>query len=284
MQVKRREGSGKSVYGETFRAFRATVTPLCDGAELVLGQCSDFSFPKHTHPEYTIGLVIKGTESIYCRGRHDTAGQGSIYFCQPDQVHAGTSIEKSAWQFASLYVAPAFYQAYFGGPLPEFAEPVVNDRVSALQYRELVAVLGLSQCDVERQSALIASIALMTGRNIGAGGIDTHAKKHPPAIKRAIDYIHSYFSNPIRLEDLAGVAGFHPGYFVDCFRKSKGITPHAYLLSTRLNAAKHALMSGQTPADTAAFCGFYDQSHLNRNFTKMFGMTPGQFRRQFLSG
>lgn len=227
---------------------------------------------------------MSGTESIYCGGRWDTAGRGSIYFCQPDQVHTGVSIEKSSWQFASLYIAPTFYREYFSGPLPEFAAPVVNDPVSTLQYRDLVAVLDLSQCDVERQTALISSIALMTRRNMCAGGVDTHAKKHPPAIKRAVDYIHSFFSSPIRLKDLAEIAGFHPGYFVDCFRKSKGITPHAYLLSTRLNAAKQALMSGQTPADTAVLCGFYDQSHLNRNFTKMFGMTPGQFRRQSRSG
>ncbi len=262
--------------------FSATAHKLCAGAELVLGQCQNYFFPRHTHAEYTVGIVLSGSESIYCRGGNQSAGSGSLYFARPDEIHTGQSIGQSSWRFASLYLSPAFYQSCFAGQRPDFNKAVQENPGSSHMYAEFVRLLDVSSCNVERQSALIMTVQYLTQNNMGGANIETSTKTDMPAINRSIEFMHANFAAPIKLKDIAGIAGFHPGYFVDYFAKSKETTPHAYLLSIRLNAAKKALKEGQKPAEAAASSGFYDQSHLNRHFARVFGMTPGQFRAQMV--
>ena len=47
----------------------------------------------------------------------------------------------------------------------------------------------------------------------------------------------------------------------------------------RLQRARDRIAAGWTLADTALSCGFSDQSHLTRLFTRQFGHTPGAWRK-----
>jgi AraC-like DNA-binding protein len=259
--------------------FRASALQICDGAELVIGQCRDFSFPKHTHQEYTIGLVISGTEEFYCEGSTHPANMGSIYFSHPGQVHAGISINQSQWAFASLYLAPDYYSDHFEGWMPRFDTALVNDAVSTQFYHDLITVLQASACDVERQSALLTFAGQMTRRHAHRKAPDSGSKAHKPALRRAMDFMHTFYNEPITLKEIARKADLHPGYFVSSFKKELGITPHAYLRSVRLVAARQALKDGSSPTNAALDCGFYDQSHLGRHFIKTFGFSPVRFQK-----
>ena len=57
-----------------------------------------------------------------------------------------------------------------------------------------------------------------------------------------------------------------------------GVPPHAYLRQIRIAQAKKLLKSGLSLADVAQTVGFTDQSHLNRWFKRLWGITPGQYR------
>ncbi|CAN7392722.1 MULTISPECIES: AraC family transcriptional regulator [Ensifer] len=58
------------------------------------------------------------------------------------------------------------------------------------------------------------------------------------------------------------------------FTRLIGMSPHAYRLMHRLNAARRDLRSETSVADIAAKYGFADQSHLGRHFRRVFGATP----------
>ena len=73
---------------------------------------------------------------------------------------------------------------------------------------------------------------------------------------------------------------FHD-YFIRLFRAQFGITPYQYVLNCRINHARKALQLGSNATLAALDSGFADVSHLNRNFKKMFGMTPKQFQLQW---
>jgi AraC-like DNA-binding protein len=58
------------------------------------------------------------------------------------------------------------------------------------------------------------------------------------------------------------------------------MAPHKWLLSRRIELAKEKLRDGRLPlSDVALACGFYDQSHLTRVFTRLAGTSPGAWRR-----
>lgn len=84
------------------------------------------------------------------------------------------------------------------------------------------------------------------------------------------------------LATLAARAGVSEFYFLRTFSQVTGITPHQYVLRTRLRAAalrlqRHA--AGETTVlDIALDCGFNDVSNFNHAFRAEFGMSPRAWR------
>ncbi|MGB6016783.1 MAG: helix-turn-helix transcriptional regulator, partial [Nodosilinea sp.] len=75
-------------------------------------------------------------------------------------------------------------------------------------------------------------------------------------------------------------AGMSAHYFSQLFKQSTGFAPHQYVIRCRVERAKTLLAQPHTPiADIAYQVGFAHQSHLNRHFKRLVGVTPGQWRR-----
>jgi AraC-like DNA-binding protein len=63
------------------------------------------------------------------------------------------------------------------------------------------------------------------------------------------------------------------------FKRYFGLPPHTFQLQMRVDQAQLGLRAGQTPAQVAVDCGFFDQSHLTRHFKRVLGTTPAQYAR-----
>jgi AraC-like DNA-binding protein len=83
----------------------------------------------------------------------------------------------------------------------------------------------------------------------------------------------------IALEEAAGRLHAHPAHLVRSFTAAYGIAPHQYLMARRVDRARRLLLAGRPPGETAAACGFYDQSHLTRHFKRVVGVPPGRYAR-----
>ena len=61
-------------------------------------------------------------------------------------------------------------------------------------------------------------------------------------------------------------------HLASLFKKEFGLTPHAYIINQKLNRSKKLLSSHefQNISQVSQECGFYDQSHLHRNFLNFF--------------
>jgi AraC-like DNA-binding protein len=76
--------------------------------------------------------------------------------------------------------------------------------------------------------------------------------------------------------DQAGISAFH---FLRLFAKVLGVTPHQYLVRSRLRHAAR-LLTGENIAitDIAYDVGFGDLSNFVRTFHRAAGVSPGAFR------
>jgi AraC-like DNA-binding protein len=85
----------------------------------------------------------------------------------------------------------------------------------------------------------------------------------------------------IRLSSLAREARLSPYHFLRTFEELTGLTPHKYLLRTRLREAAARLASEPGKIlDLALDCGFNDISNFNHAFRAEFGVSPRVFRRK----
>ncbi|BDM83775.1 AraC family transcriptional regulator [Acaryochloris marina] len=100
----------------------------------------------------------------------------------------------------------------------------------------------------------------------------------PYKLKQVLEYIDTYLSSNLSIKTLAAISGLSPYYFCRLFKQSKGYSPHQYILHKRVERAKDFLKnSNLSIADIALACGFSNQSHFNRYFKRIVGVTPKQF-------
>jgi AraC family transcriptional regulator len=83
----------------------------------------------------------------------------------------------------------------------------------------------------------------------------------------------------VSIADLARVAGLSPYHFLRTFKRATGITPHQWLLRTRLRNAAERLVTGHEPiTEIALEVGFDDLSNFIRSFRAEFGVSPSRYR------
>ncbi len=84
----------------------------------------------------------------------------------------------------------------------------------------------------------------------------------------------------IDLEDAAGQAGVSPFHFLRLFSSVLGVTPHQYLVRSRLrHAARLLAEDGRDVTDIAYDVGFNDLSNFVRTFHRAAGVSPLKFRQ-----
>jgi AraC family transcriptional regulator len=98
-------------------------------------------------------------------------------------------------------------------------------------------------------------------------------------ILRICHYINDHFDQELSLNELADMAGLSPYYFSRAFKKKMGISPHQYLIRTRIRSAQFYLKTSDKPvAEIAYSVGFKDESSFCLTFKRKVGLTPMEYR------
>jgi AraC-like DNA-binding protein len=93
-------------------------------------------------------------------------------------------------------------------------------------------------------------------------------------------WIDAHSHQPIGLEDAAAQAGISPFHFLRLFSDVLGVTPHQYLVRSRLRHAARRLADDDSPiTDIAYDVGFADLSNFVRTFHRAAGASPLKFRQ-----
>src|SRR3954466_5654036 len=111
----------------------------------------------------------------------------------------------------------------------------------------------------------------------GRHGITPRMAFVPPArhLLRAKDLADARFAEPLDVDDLARAAGLSRAHFSRAFRRAFGESPHAYLLTRRLERA--AAMLRTTDRSVAQICvdvGLSSVGSFTSSFTRTFGLSP----------
>jgi AraC-like DNA-binding protein len=99
------------------------------------------------------------------------------------------------------------------------------------------------------------------------------------SLRRAMDYVHQHYGEPLALDDVAHVAGFAPNYFSLLFKRREKVTFERYLRNLRVDRAKQLLTTTELDVQRVAqLCGFGTGQYMARVFRRALGVTPSECR------
>jgi AraC-like DNA-binding protein len=99
---------------------------------------------------------------------------------------------------------------------------------------------------------------------------------------RAKDLADARYADPLDVDDLAAVAGLSRAHFSREFRRAFGESPHAYLLTRRLERAASLLRTTDHSVTEVCFSvGLQSLGSFTTSFTRTYGMSPTAYRAAF---
>lgn len=254
-----------------------------DGLSCMAADFTTHEYAPHSHDALVIAVTESGGSEFKSRGRTDEAKTSVLLAFNPDEPHSGRMGRSERWRYRSFYFSsPALASLMQDIGLertPYFMENVFTDGDLISAFLKLHRALDMRSDRLEQRELLVASLGQLFQRH-GSGKTDLAISPSDRGKVRTLrDMMHDRHDQELTLADLSREVGLTPFQLIAMFKRTTGLTPHAFLTQIRLNAAVKALESGVPIAEAALSAGFYDQSALTRHFKRCFGVTPLQWMR-----
>jgi AraC family transcriptional regulator len=102
-------------------------------------------------------------------------------------------------------------------------------------------------------------------------------------LRKIKEFVHAKIEDEFTLCDMAQSVDLSTAHFSRMFQKSTGESPHHFVLHQRVDRAKEMLRAAEARVlDVAVACGFKTQQHFARVFRRMCGVSPTEYRQEFL--
>ena len=231
------------------------------------------------HRSHSVSYVRKGSFGCRTRGRFFELVAGSILVGHPGDEYTCTHDHVCGDECLSFFLAPELVEAIgdrteiwqigAAPPLPELM--VLGELAQA-------AAEGRSDIGLDEVGQAFASrfVEAVSGRSRQPAL--TPARDRRRAVETAL-WIDAHSHRQIDLEHAAAQAGISPFHFLRLFSSVLGVTPHQYLVRSRLRHAARLLADdGTSITDVAYDVGFGDLSNFVRTFHRAAGVSPRRFR------
>jgi AraC family transcriptional regulator len=232
------------------------------------------------HGAYSISYVRKGSFGYRARGEAFELVAGSVLIGHPGDEYVCTHDHVCGDECLSFQLSPALAEAigrradvWRTGCLPPLGELVVLGELAQ------AAAEGRSDIGLEEAALLFVTrlVEIVTGEKRAAPPLRPRDRRR--AVEAALR-IEAACDQPIDLARAAKDAGLSPFHFLRLFALVLGVTPHQYLVRSRLRRAARLLADDARPITDVAFdVGFGDLSNFVRTFHRAAGVSPRRFRR-----
>jgi AraC-like DNA-binding protein len=231
------------------------------------------------HHGHSISFVRKGSFGCRSRGRAFELVAGSLLVGHPGDEYMCTHDHVCGDECLSFFLSPELVEAIGDqadvwriGAAPPLPELVVLAELAQ------AAAKGRSDIGLDEVGQIFASrfVEVISGRSDKPMTASSRDRRR--AVESAL-WIDAHSYRQTDLDDAAAQAGISPFHFLRLFSSVLGVTPHQYLVRSRLRHAARLLADDDSSiTDIAYDVGFGDLSNFVRTFHRAAGVSPRRFR------
>jgi AraC-like DNA-binding protein len=241
---------------------------------------------KRVHPNYPghkILLCLRGHGFIEVNGREFPVGPGQIGWIYNHHANKHYPQEGSPWEMYWIRVdgphMDQIYKTLTASGSPVFG-PVDRKACEAI-YRRIFRIM--QSRSIAMEAALHAEVAdlikILFASRHSANPPAGKEKEIPMSLVKPMESMRLYYDQPLRVADLAQMAGMSVSNFFRHFKAATGTSPIDWLKRERINQAKRRLLeTDDSIAKIAEETGYYDQFYFSRDFKRVTGIAPSQYR------
>lgn len=223
-------------------------------------------------------FVIKGTGNYHLDGEAISMKKGQLFFVSNDFAHDASanqhdlvhifSLRFGIYETSTGHFLPNFFDQPFGTLITP-KDPERYDLLFNRLYHHYLEQKPLSSYAI---NTLLSQILL----NLCEEADQSDTNNHIQSISRKIIQKHG---NGINVTSLAAQMNLSTKQFTRLFQKENLITPHQFIIKTRINHAKYLLEETHlTVSEIATELGYSDAFTFSKQFKKVTGISPSTFR------
>jgi AraC-like DNA-binding protein len=251
--------------------------------QVVCGTNVTNEFTRHVHHKFCIGSISKGARVVLQAGMSAVIPENAVFAINACMAHTCKSQCKDGHDYFAICIdtekmkdiASQISEKPQG--VPYIKSVLLSDADLTSKMREFLFLLRHDCSILQRESTLISLISRLILRHGDSPPTLRRMGSQHSAIDRACDFIEAQCTESLSLEELSRVACLSPFHFQRLFLKDTGVSPHEYLVQSRIKKARELLFEGHSLAGVAVDTGFADQSHFTRSFKRIVGVTPGRY-------
>lgn len=269
-----------SVYATPDPSWLDAVCAVVRAGHVVAGPDGPW-FRRDSHPGHEWIYCVAGQGHLLCQGTRHRIGPGDLVWVNGHHPHAYGPDAADPWEVLWLrFDGPGIEAAWRrleAGGLPVWKG--LDRGWLRTWFSGVFDQLSEGRPDPARCHASIGSLlgVLVRHRQDAASA----SEPLPARFRSAFERMRLYSHLPLRIGELARMAGVGESTFTRVFRECMGRSPMEWLRLQRLALAQRRLVeSDDAMKDVARQSGWGDPFHFSKDFKRLTGMTPSAYRRQ----
>jgi len=227
----------------------------------------------------TLLYITDGTVQFRFHNRTVYAADNTVTILHPrceQPIAIGTN-----WRAIALTIV--------GGATSSFGEETLNSEAipaeSSPIFATITDIVRLHRAEIPLSAMLMSEYLhhlLSLTLNEHYHNQPHHTGTHD-IVRICARYLETHYDAPLKLDQLTKHIGISKYHLSRQFSSLTGMTLSEFHMSCRLKEAKRLLLDHSLPISTICErIGFVDMSHFTKAFKKHEGITPSQYRKQYL--
>ncbi len=260
----------------------------------VLSIYPNYAANGHWHDDLEFMYILAGTMEYNVNGEIITIHEGNGIFINARQMHYGFSSTKKECEYICILLHPMLI-CTSPGIDRDYVSPFISDNSipHILLDKKTDWQKGILD-DIKKMyyykdnpfarlyiQNLFYHIWILFTENAMRVRQRSNQAQSLSALKDMLSYIQKHYTEKVALEDIAKAGNISKSTCFVIFRKYLCDTPTNYLINYRLNKAQALLTETDiSVSETALSVGFNSISYFTETFRKVYGCSPGEYRRK----
>ncbi|MBR2354155.1 MAG: AraC family transcriptional regulator [Clostridia bacterium] len=236
----------------------------------------DFHFPPHLHGSYELILVTEGEMTVTVGETEYTLTQGRAILIFPNQIHSLRTPRHSR------HLLCIFSEKLVQSFSKSVSEKIPTDNLFSPSPFYLDRLYSLYSAPASFNESDIKGLLYSLCGEFDRGAVyEERPHNREDLLARIFAFVETHYASDCSLEALSAHISYHYVYLSRFFKEQTGISFTDYVNRYRINEAGYLLKNtDRSILQTAYDCGFDSLRSFNRNFKKIIGIPPVQYRKK----